>query len=413
MVISPILSLLLFGLFTVSIGAFIPIKVWKYWLVLISFCFCAWLSWEFSLVLVGFSIINHLFSKQITKTRSRLWLIIAIIVDLLFLVILRYQKEFFGLDQLLSLFTFSSHDQMTVSLVIPIGISFLVVQAIMLQIDLFHKRMDSTPDFWSTFLLLTYFPKMIAGPLERPKKFLSKFEKKENLTREITSRGLTLILIGIFRKFVIADPLIGLIPTNVFQHPEDFNGPMLSVYLIAYAFYLYNDFAGYSYLVRGISQLIGVELTNNFSMPYMSRNFSEFWTRWHSSLSTFLREYIYFPLSRYIASKKLRFHTIIQIIFPPVVTMITSALWHGLSGRMIFWGGLHAIYLIGERFITLLVPKNDQRTQPILFQWMSRLVVFVLVILAWIPFTMTWEIATLYYGHFINRKQPSSFSFSY
>jgi len=201
-----------------------------------------------------------------------------------------------------------------------------------------------------------------------------------------------LIVVGVFRKIVLADTLSSIIPAAIFLHPGAYAGQDLALYLLAYAFVIYNDFAGYTSMVRGLSGFFGIQLTNNFKLPYFSRSISEFWERWHVSLSNWLRDYIFFPTSRALLKKIPKRDAVANLVVPPVVTMLVSGMWHGIGWNFLVWGGLHGLYLLVERVSTLWSPRRILDELPKLRQLLSALGVFVLVVLTWIPFHM--ELAT-------------------
>jgi alginate O-acetyltransferase complex protein AlgI len=173
-------------------------------------------------------------------------------------------------------------------------------------------------------------------------------------------------------------------------------------WLIVYAFVIYNDFAGYTSVVRGMSGLFGIELSNNFDYPYFARSFSEFWNRWHITLSHWLRDYIYFPLNRTLSKLIPDRNHLLILVLPPMVTMLASGLWHGLSWHMIVWGGLHGLYLVVERFMSLGKPAVPADQKPFWRQMLSNGIIFLLVALAWVPFRMELPIATEYWLSLLN-----------
>jgi len=205
-----------------------------------------------------------------------------------------------------------------------------------------------------------------------------------------------LVLTGLFRKIFFADALFRMIPEAAFLTPQGYIGQNLVFWLLGYAFALYNDFAGYTSIVRGVSLWFGIELTNNFNLPYFSHNFTEFWTRWHISLSNWLRDYIFFPLSRGLMRRKTNLANAAAIVVPPLATMLASGLWHGLGWNLLVWGGLHGLYLLGERLIGLVkrpVPLQDQN---FIQKTIGLGVTFILTVLAWLPFRMSLPVALQY-----------------
>jgi alginate O-acetyltransferase complex protein AlgI len=183
-------------------------------------------------------------------------------------------------------------------ILVPLGLSFYVLQTISYLVDVYRGQLKAERNWMNFALYLAYFPKIIAGPIERARSFLPKLAPARIVDNSMISRGVSLIFVGMVRKLLIADTLTAFILPDVFEVPAKYTPPELIGWLVIYAFALYNDFAGYTDIVRGISGLFGIELSSNFRVPYFSRNFTEFWSRWHITLSEWLRDYIYFPLSR-------------------------------------------------------------------------------------------------------------------
>jgi alginate O-acetyltransferase complex protein AlgI len=281
-------------------------------------------------------------------------------------------------------------------LLVPIGLSFIAVQMISYLVDV-HNRIFKPETGWLDFALyVVYFPKMLSGPVERARTILPMFKVPKAPDAQAVERNFWLIVIGVVRKIVLADSLLSIIPAAIFQHPASFASQDLVVYLLAYAFVIYNDFAGYTSIVRGVSGFFGIELTNNFKLPYFSRSISEFWERWHISLSNWLRDYIFFPTSRTLLKKIPKRDQIVNLVVPPFATMLVSGLWHGIGWNFLVWGGLHGFYLFVERVSTLWSPRRLLNELPKWRQVLSALGIFVLVVLAWIPFRMELAIAWQY-----------------
>jgi D-alanyl-lipoteichoic acid acyltransferase DltB (MBOAT superfamily) len=209
-------------------------------------------------------------------------------------------------------------------------------------------------------------------------------------------------VVGAFRKLVLADSLSLVIPWDVFEAPENFWAGELWGWLFIYGFALYNDFAGYTNLARGISGLFGIELSLNFQQPYFARNFGEFWNSWHRTLSHWLRDYIYFPTLRALLRRNRNRRNLRNIVVPPLATMLVSGLWHGFSLHMVVWGGLHGIYQIGERILSLggAVVPPDKR--PWWRQLLAMLIVFLLVMVAWVPFKVEMPIAVQFWKQLLS-----------
>ncbi len=204
------------------------------------------------------------------------------------------------------------------------------------------------------------------------------------------------------RKIAIADLLFLSIPRDVFRQPGNYSSPELALWLLTYAFALYNDFAGYSSIARSISIFFGLHLVENFNAPYRARSFTEFWQRWHISFSSWLRDYIFLPLTRILLRKRGKPDFKFSLIVPPLVTMLVSAMWHDLSLNMLLWGALHGIYLVGERLWVQSRPARRVDSVPVIQQFASVLFVFALVLLAWVPFRMTFSVAIDYWANLLS-----------
>ncbi len=231
------------------------------------------------------------------------------------------------------------------------------------------------------------------------------------------SRGLALIAEGLVRKVVIADTLSKMLPPRLFTEPGQYAGGTLAASLLVYALVLYNDFAGYTAIVRGLSAWFGIELSSNFQQPYFARGFAEFWNRWHLSLSFWLRDYIFFPLTRKLLRRYPRPGHPLNVILPPMAAMLSSGLWHGFTPGMILWGGLHGMYQVVERFAGLGKARIPASQMPAWRQIISAVFTFILISLAWIPFAAgslakTWEYLTSMVTRTTGEAAPYSAGFT-
>lgn len=375
-----------------AIAAFVyhrlPTKFRTLWLLLLSAGFVATWSWQFVLVLALFALVNYAIGLKMDRVPRSMqaWSYVGLIFNVLFLFLLKYNDFYLpAFSKLLSQLGLLASGE-TARILVPIGLSFLAVQAISYILDLRNKRLHVETDVVKFAVYLLYFPKLLSGPIERARAFLPRLEKPLTVDRPLIERSLALIMVGIFRKLAFANPLFNLIPADAFSTPLNYSGQNLLAYLLAYSFALYNDFAGYTSIVRGVSLWFGIELSPNFNLPYLSRNFTEFWSRWHISLSNWLRDYIFFPFSRALAKSGGKYSRLLNLILPPLVTMLVSGLWHGLAWTLIFWGALHGLYQIIERLPSLwskVVPLNERSK---VRQAWNTAVTFVFASLAWIPF---------------------------
>lgn len=381
-------------LFFVCVGLFILIH-WKLpaalripWLLAGSLAFLATWSWQFIGVLLAAIGVNYGLGLQIGKTRRPPILWLAILFNLVILLVFKYNRFYApALTAFLARLGVETSAG-AMGLLMPVGLSFLTVQFIAYLVDVYYGRTPAERDFLVFALYGYYFPKILSGPIERAGDFFPRLRAATPPSGEQVTRSLALILVGLARKVLLADSLNALLPADLFTRPALYPGPSLVVWLVAYAFALYNDFAGYTSLVRGVSSLLGIELNLNFHVPYFSRNFTEFWTRWHISLSNWLRDYIFFPVSRFLLKRFPRRSHIVHILIPPLLTMLVSGMWHGLSWNMLLWGGLHGLYLILERVASLRGGRQAPAAWPRGRQVLAALGVFLCVSFAWLPFRM-------------------------
>jgi D-alanyl-lipoteichoic acid acyltransferase DltB (MBOAT superfamily) len=373
------------------------------WLFVACLGFLITWSWEFVGILLVLGTVNYILGGWIGEAKEGrkriLW--IGIAFDVFTLLIFKYSD--FYIPELTAFLARIGMEKGSggIQLLMPIGLSFTTVQLISYLADI-HNRIVLPEKRWLKFILYAlYFPKLLSGPIERARVFLPKLDQPQPLSAESIARNFTLIVIGLTRKLLIADVLNALIPSAAFVQPLTYSAQMLLTWLLAYAFVIYNDFAGYTSIARGVSGFLGIELSSNFNTPYFSRSIAEFWERWHISLSNWLRDYIFFPLSRLLRKKFPRPDHIINFILPPLVTMLVSGMWHGLSFSLLLWGGLHGAYLIVERIPTLWAPKVLMDERPKWQQAVAALITFSLAVLAWLPFRMDLITAKRYFAGII------------
>lgn len=378
------------------------------WLLVCSLVFSSTWSLPFTVALALLGLGNFLLGKKVFSARDNkrlpAWLWTGLLFNLAFLVFARHMDFFVPglMDRLEALSVTWNNASLT--LLVPIGISFLFVQCVIYLLDIYHQRVQAETRLLSFLVYLFYFPKLLSGPIEKPKVFLSRLENPSPFTKDLVSRGLVLIGSGLLRKLLIADPLTALLQPDSFINPSQVPLAVLFFDLLAYAFALYNDFAGYSSIVRGVSLLFGIDLNQNFNLPYLSRNFNEFWGRWHISLSDALRDYVYFPLSRWLALRIPKRDHVLHLFVPPMITMLASGLWHGLGWNMLVWGGLHGLFQVAERILRLRKNYKPIRERCRVARGLSVLLVFALVLIAWIPFRMELPVA----GKFFSALLPSA-----
>ena len=271
----------------------------------------------------------------------------------------------------------------TLNIILPVGISFYTFQTMSYTIDIYRKKLEPTKDFISFASFVSFFPQLVAGPIERATNLLPQILQKREFKYEQGVQGLRLILWGMFKKVVIADSL-ALTVDNIFSNYEGFGGGVLWLGAIYFAFQIYCDFSGYSDIAIGTSKLFGFELMSNFKFPYFSRNIGEFWRRWHISLSTWFRDYLYIPLG---GSQEGKLKSIRNIF----IIFLVSGFWHGANWTFIFWGLFHSILFLpsfilnsNRKYTTSIIAENTLLPSPKEFVQVG--VTFILVTIGWVFF---------------------------
>jgi alginate O-acetyltransferase complex protein AlgI len=365
-----------FGVFVIVASTIYHLLPWKWkknWLLIISYGFYITVDFRYAIVLLVLTIINYLFAQRTRNTgKNTLYSSSALFVDFLSFGLLKW------LTSPYIVITAITPEKW----ILPIGFSFYLLQLIGFQLEIRQMKIKEMPSFVDFAVYLVYFPKLLSGPIEKPSSFLKKLANPVIVTNEIIDKALGLVFNGLVRKVLIANLLqILVLPIFVLGKFPSW------ISLISYAIVLYNDFAGYTSIVRGVSLFFGIELSANFQQPYLARSFSEFWSRWHISLSTWLRETIYFPLSRKLARLNTFPGSVINYVIPPVITMLVSGFWHGATLAMLTWGFAHGILLIIERLLFEKWPQIRPSRLKFTGQFTSRFITFIFVCLGWVPFS--------------------------
>ena len=378
---------------------FLPIVFILYWfvfnkslkwqnllIVVASYVFYGWWDWRF-LSLIAFSTLVDYFVglgllNQKNPKKRKLLLFISLFVNLGLLGFFKYYNFF--LDNFVEAFKFFGHsiNPQGLDVILPVGISFYTFQTLSYSIDVYRGKLKPTKNFIDFAAFVSFFPQLVAGPIERATHLLPQFYKRRVFEYDKAVDGLRQILWGLFKKMVIADNAARY-ANEIFNHSENYSGSTLLLGALFFTFQIYGDFSGYSDIAIGTSRLFGFDLMQNFNFPYFSRDIAEFWRRWHISLSTWFRDYLYIPLggSRGGTWKKIRNTFIIFIV---------SGFWHGANWTFIVWGALNAIY-----FLPLLLTKKNRvhtdtvaegRLIPNFKEFIQLNITFWLTVLAWVFF---------------------------
>ena len=316
------------------------LKIQNSLILLSSYIFYGWWDYRFLSLIILSTIVDYIIGlnipKQDSDEKQKLLLWCSVLFNLSVLGAFKYYNFF--VDSWVKLFSSVGYEIKsiwTISIILPVGISFYTFQTMSYTIDIYRKKLEPTKDFIAFASFVSFFPQLVAGPIERATNLLPQILKKRDFQYEQGIQGLRLILWGMFKKVVIADSLAPMVDA-IFSNYQDFGGGILWLGAIYFAFQIYCDFSGYSDIAIGTSKLFGFELMSNFRFPYFSRNIGEFWRRWHISLSSWFRDYLYIPLG---GSQDGKLKSIRNIF----VIFIVSGFWHGANWTFILWGLFHSI----------------------------------------------------------------------
>ena len=371
-------------------------------LLLVSYVFYGWWDWRFLSLIVFSSIVDYLVGlklvKQSSKHRKRILLLISILVNIGFLMYFKYFNFF--VDSFVDAFKmfgveFSAR---RLNVILPVGISFYTFQTLSYSIDVYRGKLRPTKDFVAFFAYVSFFPQLVAGPIERAVKLLPQFYVPRKFDLDSATLGMRQILWGLFKKVVIADNCAPHVDF-IFENYQTLSTGSIILGTVLFAFQIYGDFSGYSDIAIGTAKLFGFRLMTNFRYPYFSRDIAEFWRRWHISLSTWFRDYVYIPLGGSRVSH-------INAVRNTLIVFVVSGFWHGANWTFIIWGFLNALY-----FLPLLLTKKNRkftneisegRMFPSMGDGLRILKTFLLTCIAWVFFRAnSFEHAIDYIRHMI------------
>jgi D-alanyl-lipoteichoic acid acyltransferase DltB (MBOAT superfamily) len=346
-----------------------------------SFVFYAlWMPF-FIPLLLGTLVVNYaLLRGMVRSSRRRMYLVLSITVTLALLCTFKYSAFVLSLaTPIVPSLRPLRHG--VLELMLPLGISFYSFEIISVAVDVYRDKLEC-PSFVDYALFVTFFPHLIAGPIMRGGELIPQLRAGGTRSGARVRRGVWLFAIGLVKKAVLSDHLLLPFVTEVFGTPGAAAGPVHLVALYSFAFQIYFDFSGYTDMARGLASVLGFELTKNFQEPYLSRDLTEFWRRWHMTLSRWLRDYLYVPLG---GNRRGPARTLVNLM----LTMLLGGMWHGAGLNFLAWGGLHGLYLVARRL------RGRERAADAPLGWRdlpSIVVTFHLVCLAWLPFrAVTWS----------------------
>ncbi len=384
---------------SIDFMVFLPIVFMIYWfifkrnlksqnlfLLIASYVFYGWWDWRF-LFLIAFSsavdfIVGVRLSKSSNSIHRRLLLTTSILVNLGFLMVFKYYNFF--AESLSSAFTLfgKTLSLNSLNVILPVGISFYTFQTLSYSIDVYKRKLEATNDAIAFFAFVSFFPQLVAGPIERATNLLPQFYKDRKFDYHKAVLGLKQILWGLFKKIVIADNCARY-ANEIFNNYTEMPGSSLLLGAVLFSFQIYGDFSGYSDIAIGTSSLFGFKLKRNFAYPYFSRDISEFWRRWHISLSTWFRDYLYIPLGGSRVGKA-------KMIRNVLIVFLVSGFWHGANWTFIAWGLVNALLIIPQFLRQTnrhnLVTVAENKILPSLKETFHIVATFMITSLVWVFF---------------------------
>lgn len=383
---------------SIEFAVFLPIVFLLYWfvfaknlklqnlfVVVASYVFYGWWDWRF-LLLIAFTSFCSWGSGLLidrykeTPRKAKAVSVSNIVLNLLILGVFKYYDFFVG--SFADVFLGGKREGLLLNIILPVGISFYTFQALSYSIDVYRGKMKPTKDVVQFFAFVSFFPQLVAGPIERATNLLPQFEKPREFDYDMAVDGMRQMLWGLFKKMVIADNC-ALYVDQVFSSCQSQSGSTLLLAAVLFTFQIYGDFSGYSDIAIGTAKLFGIKLKRNFNVPYFSRDIAEFWRRWHISLTTWFRDYVYIPMGGSRVSKA-------KVVRNTFIIFLLSGFWHGANWTFIVWGAYHALLFLP----LILLGKNRKYTNTVaegrvLPTWKEMVQMsstFVLAVIGWIIF---------------------------
>jgi alginate O-acetyltransferase complex protein AlgI len=362
-------------------------------LLIASYYFYMCWSTRYIFVIWGITLIDYVAGLEIEKAeqagRRRLYLGLSLFCNLSLLVVFKYFNFLTGSFRTASHLFGLLYDPPLLAIILPVGLSFHTFQAMSYTIEVYWRRVPAEKNLLEYALYVAFFPQMVAGPIERPYELLPQFHREPTVTYEGVRAGMVQALWGLFKKMVLADNVADFVKL-IYDRPQHYNGAALVLATLLFSIQIYCDFSGYTDIALGLARMMGYQLRINFMQPYFSRSVGEFWRRWHISLSTWFRDYVYIPLGGNRVKLSRHYANL-------MITFVISGLWHGANWTFVAWGFLHGVYLIIAQTAAPYLPRFDR--VPRLQTFVKTIVTFALVTFAWIFFRAntlkdSWFIAT-------------------
>ncbi|MFA7615954.1 MAG: MBOAT family O-acyltransferase [Weeksellaceae bacterium] len=384
---------------SVHFALFLPLVFLLYWfvtkrslkhqnllLLISSYYFYSVWDWRFMFLLLFSTFLDYYTGQKMSQSSNplnrKLWLWLSVAINLGFLGVFKYYNFFAeSFAELINAIGFRA-DPWTLKIILPVGISFYTFHGLSYVFDVYYKRINSEKNFVEYGVFVSFFPLLVAGPIERATHLLPQIKKTRVFDYSKAVDGLRQMLWGFFMKIVVADNC-AIVVNEVFQNQSQYNSISLIIAAVFFAFQIYGDFSGYSNIAIGTAKLFGIDLLKNFAYPYFSRDIAEFWRRWHISLSSWFKDYLYIPLGGSRVSKP-------KVIRNVVIIFVVSGFWHGANWTFIVWGFLNALYIM-PLVIFNLNRKNtniaaENKVLPNLKELFQMTLTFGITVIAWIFF---------------------------
>lgn len=363
----------------------LPFKWRNAMLLVASYYFYMQWKWQFGFLMLFTSVVNYVAGLKIANTDNlfskKIWLTVALVISFGILVYYKYANFFISsFIDTASMFGFSVRGSY-LNVILPVGISFFTFQALSYTLDVYFKKMKVESNLLQFLLFVSFFPQLVAGPIERASNLLDQFKEKHYFNSRSVLLGGKMIIWGLFKKVVIADRLASY-TDSIYSNPELYGGSTLLLATFFFTFQIYCDFSGYSDIAIGSARIMGFRLMQNFNLPYIASSISDFWKRWHISLSTWFGDYVYKPLGGNRVGLS-------RWIFNIFFVFLVSGLWHGANWTFVIWGGMHGTYYLIEylfRRASIAIGINDILVKSSLWKILKIGITFVIVMIAWVFF---------------------------
>jgi len=354
--------------------------LYKKFIILLASCvFYAYWDWRFLGLIALVTFFDYFISRYLANSESKSarkkMLVLSITLNLSILGIFKYFNFF--VDNLNLIFSPFGFEYSGMEIILPVGISFYIFETISYVIDIYRRVAEPADSLLDYAVFVTFFPRLVAGPIMRAAHFLPQIKRQIALNIDNFVNGAHIFAQGLFKKIVVADRL-AIMVDQIYASPSIYSSPTVWLAVFSYSIQIYFDFSGYSDMAIGLGKIMGFDLPLNFNLPYVSQSITEFWKRWHISLSTWLRDYLYIPLG---GNRKGRARTYLNLL----ITMLLGGLWHGASWNFVVWGGLHGLYLSLERIFNY-EQYVSRFKQSDISAWIRFLCTFVVISVTWVFF---------------------------